>query len=184
MKKRSFTLIEIIVVIGIIAFVLPALFAIIFSILQQQSRIYNLMEVKRQGDNALVTMQNIIKNNALKIYKQSLFTDEVCGAGAQSYVSTDGSEFYFKDKSGNYFRFYLDSNNKIASQSPTSIDGIVRDSTIALTNTKVTVSDFEIRCDRLADYSTPLVSIKFTVNFNPAGQYPMNYYSKIKLKNY
>jgi len=179
MKKKGFTLIEIVVVIGVIGFVLPALFAIIFGILQQQSRIYSLMEVKRQGDNALVTMENIIKNNALKIYMDQLLTDanEVCVEGGQSYSPTFPNQdaFYFKDKRGAYFRFYL------------SVDKISSDSALSpadLTNSKVIVSEFAIRCDRLADYSTPLVSVSFTVNNRPTGQYPMNYYTKIKLKNY
>lgn len=180
MKKDSFTLIEIIVVIGVIGFVLPALFAIIFGILRQQSRIYNLMEVKRQGDNALVTMENIIKNNALKVYPDEALTvaNEVCKNATPPnnvYGPNDGNAFYFKDKAGKYFRFHLNVD-KISSDSA--------DSPADLTSSKVIISEFEIKCDRPADYSPPLVSVKFTVNNNPVGQYPMNYYTKIKLKNY
>jgi len=75
-NKTGFTFIELIVTISIVAFTLPALFAIVFSIFRQQAKITALQEVKKQGDNLLSRMKSTIENSALKIYSDQGTTEE------------------------------------------------------------------------------------------------------------
>ena len=72
-QKKGFTLIEMVVVVGVIGFVLPILFAIVFLIIQQQARIYSLQEVKKQGDQALFSMRGTVKQYAEKITNPSIY---------------------------------------------------------------------------------------------------------------
>lgn len=185
-SNTSFTLIEAVVVIGVISIALPALFAIIFVILQQQIKINRLQQVKKEGDFILAAMMTTIKNNARAIYKEAAFTNEECGNNETLYpvsypdVPDLGTNFYFKDKNGNRFNYYL-SSGAISSASATV--------TMLLTSTKVSVDTFQISCNRSAAFSTPTVSISLTVKYNTASTRPeetasLTYNTRIKLKNY
>ena len=186
-SKCSFTLIEAVVVIGVISIALPALFAIIFVILQQQIKINRLQQVKKEGDFILSTMMTTIKNSAKFIYKEEAFTNEECGNSEALYpVSYSdagfGTNFYFKDKNGQSFNYYLD-NGKISSDSSSFINPI------DLTTGKVIVYSFQISCQRTAAFSTPTVTIVLIVKYNTASTRPeetasLTYNTRIKLKNY
>ncbi|PIY70331.1 hypothetical protein COY89_01780, partial [Candidatus Roizmanbacteria bacterium CG_4_10_14_0_8_um_filter_36_36] len=72
MKKwLAFTLIETVVVIGVIGLVLPVLFTILFVILQQQSKLNRLQQVKKNGDFVLSILEKTIKNRANSIYENT-----------------------------------------------------------------------------------------------------------------
>jgi len=185
-SNLSFTLIEAVVVIGVIGITLPALFAIIFVILQQQIKINRLQQIKKEGDFILAAMTTTIKNSATFIYKEEAFTNEECGKSESlypaSYSDADGKKFYFKDKNGRSFNYYLD-NGKISSDSSSFA------SPIDLTTGKVIVNSFQISCQRTAAFSTPTVSITLTVKYNTASTRPeetasLTYNTRIKLKNY
>lgn len=177
--KKAFTLIETIIVVAILGLVLPALFAIIFVILQEQSKIYRLSEVKRQGDYVLNVMENVIKNYAVQIYSDQALTDanEKCASAASSYNSS--TSFYFKDEFRNWLRFYPN-GGRIASESAvlTSVD---------LTSAVVTVSSFSLTCNRSSLFSDPVISVSFTVSYNSSSTRPedtasLKYQTNIKLR--
>ena len=184
--KKSFTLIEMIVVIAVIGLVLPALFSIVFVILQQQTKIYRLSEVKKQGDAALSIIEDVMKNNGYGIYSEQALTNEKCAVASSVYPAAapyDGANFYLKDKLGNWFRFDL-SNSAISSSSAHLIQPA------SLTNSKVVISsDHFISCSRTSLYSTPLIFIKFSVSYNTTSTRneeiaSITYQTRIKLKNY
>jgi type II secretory pathway pseudopilin PulG len=182
-RKKSFTLIEMIVVIATIGLVLPALFAIIFSILQQQVKIQRLSIVKREGDYALNVMENIIRNYGESIHSATPPTEnnKIC----QSSSLEDAS--YFKDKFGNWFRFYLDTTNYISSESSVLNNG--SRGSVSLNSSQTKISNFSVQCYRTALYSPPVINISFTISYNTSSSRGeetafFNYQTKVKLKSY
>ena len=178
-KSLSFTLIEVVVVIGVIGLVLPALFTIVFAILQQQTKIIRLQEVKKQGDFILGTIKTEIKNSAISIHSGQPPTDlnKVCQTTSVEVAA------YFKDRNGYWFRFYLSEGTKIASESASGLSD--------LTNDKVLINSFSINCYKPGDYSPAIVDIKYELCYNngavctssrPEENAILTYQTKIKLR--
>ncbi len=179
--KRGFTLIEIIVVIGIIALALPAMFAIVFGILRQQTKVYALKQVKSEGDFVLNVVENTIRTYAAEIYSNADLTTEEC-TGLAEKTSYNGTPFYFKDKNGNWFRFYKNST-KISS------DSAVLASAVDLTSTKTNITSFNLECSTNSPFSPPVISIDFDIEYNPSATRPedkaqLNYQTKVKMRSY
>ncbi len=185
----AFTLIEMVVVLGVISLALPVLFAIIFTILQQQAKIIRLQEVKKQGDFVLSTMENTIRNYAVSIH--NTFPpdpeNEICKTQG---LEETANPMYFKDKTGAWFSYSLESD-KIASGSsnPPNAGG-------DLTTDKVKVSqngdNFFLSCVRKSAYSPPIISVNFKIEYNtaptastrPEETASLTYQTKIKLRSY
>lgn len=175
--SKAFTLIEVVVVIGTIIIVLPALFGIIFTLLRQQVKIYQLSEIKRQGDYALSIIENTIRMSALSISDLPVGGVEKCGTAGDVNVPVD----YFIDPSGNWFRYVI-TGNKISSESG------IPNATANLTTTKVVISGLSINCARTAYFSTPIIDLQFTITAglgSPLTQEraQMTYRTRIKLRN-
>lgn len=185
-KKSGFTLLETIIVIGIISLILPIIFSIVFSITRQQAKVYVLSTVKREGDNALSVIENLVRNNAIAIYSDQALSSQVCTT--ISYDGGSGSSFYFSDKDGNWFNFKTATDTellKIAS------DSSVLNSAIELTSVKNTqISSFNISCDQTSEITSPIVSIQFTISQKQTTSTriedlaSLNYSTKIKLRSY
>jgi len=182
-KQYGFTLIEMIIVIVVIGLVLPALISVLFTVVRQQAKIIALQEIKNQGDNAISSIETVIKSQAIGIYSTYLdpdFSGPQCNTTGAIYSSSTGDDFYFKDKNGKQFHFYLnnvDPNDPyIASQSALSA------SVMKLNNSRVQISGFSISCKKTATYSAPIVTISFKVAHKEGSS--MNYQTRIKLRNY
>ncbi|MCX7881305.1 MAG: type II secretion system GspH family protein [Patescibacteria group bacterium] len=184
--KKGFTLIEMMVVIGLVGLVLPVVFSIIFVILQQQTKIIRLSEVKRQGDFVLATLTTHIKNNVRSLHNNIPNADNpdeniVCNTTNSSY----NGDIYFQDKRtlGTWSRFILQ-DDKIASES--SVSGVGGD----LTNDKVKVTYFSLSCQGYGQFIPPVVNISFTLQYkNNGSSRPediafMTYQTKVKLRSY
>ena len=191
-KNKGFTLIEMIVVISTIALSLPILFSIVFTILQQQTKIYRLTEVKRQGDYVLNTMENLIKNYAASVHSSQPPSENNKICQWQNEQTING---YFLDKFGSYFRFCRSNTgsncdadgNYIASFSSILNNG--NSQTIPLNNDKVRISDFLLTCYQTNPYSPPVVGISFIIYYNTTSTRPedkaqMTYQTKVKLRSY
>ncbi len=161
--RRGFTFIELIVVIAVIGLALPALFAIVFSVLQQQVKTLRLSEIKRQGDNALNIMTTAIRSNAVKIYADNVFGTEYCSNTTTNSTSgaTTGSNFFFRDKSDKWFQYYLSGTALAADTNGDYLDG-------DLTTSKVRIENFSISCIRSATYSGSIVTIQFDICYSNA----------------
>jgi type II secretory pathway pseudopilin PulG len=191
-QKKSFTLIEMIVVIATIGLVLPALFTIIFSILQQQVKIKRLSIVKREGDYVLNIMENIIRNYGESIHSDTPPTEsnKICQSSSLKNAS------YFKDKFGNWFSFCLsdqngdcNASNKNYIASNSSILNAGNPGTTTLNSSQTKISNFNIQCYRTALYSPPLINISFTISYNTSSSRAeetasFNYQTKVKLRSY
>ncbi len=203
--KKGFTFIEVIIVISIVLFALPALFAIIFVILQEQTKLYRLSQVKREGDFAMAQIVNTIRSSAKTLHDvssttrcddSSLSSDDlndsnsICATAGST--STVGPEYFcFKDKygSGNKFNYYVDSNGTISSASAKLV------SAEPLVSNNMFISSFTVSCTRSASYSTPLVKVSFDICYNTGGVSPcssarpeetatLHYQANIKLTSY
>ena len=189
MSKKGFSFIELVVVMGVIGISLPVLFAIFFGVASQQVKIQRLSEVKRQGDYVLNVMETIIRNEAKNIfqgYSTPTFSNERCTGTPTDklYQSTDGTSFYFKDKSGNEFRFYYDVlDEKIASESSKFSPPW------DLTSSNVRISNFVISCTRNSVGTPPIVTVSFDADYNTDSTRVeeitavLHYQTSIKLRN-
>jgi len=183
-QKKCFTLIEMIVVIATIGLVLPALFSIIFSILQQQVKIQRLSIVKREGDYVLNVIENTIRNYGESIHSATPPTEsnKICQSSSLENAS------YFKDKFGNWFRFYLNTTNSISSESSVLNNGLP--GSVSLNSSQTKITNFSIQCYRTSLYSPPVVNISFTIEYNTTSLRveekvtPLTYQTKVKLRSY
>lgn len=175
-KVTAFTLIEIIIMLGVISLILPTLFSIVFLILQQQTKIIRLQEIKREGDFALTAIKSTIKNSAVAMYDLMVApNNEVCNTANSTYNNP-----YFLDKNNNFFYFNLD-NNQITSRSSNL-------NPMLLTSNRTTVTNLSLSCRRDNLYSSAIVSIEFDITYNTNSNRPeertntLHYQTKIKLK--
>jgi type II secretory pathway pseudopilin PulG len=186
-KVFGFTLMETIIVIGIVGLIIPVIFSVIYSILRQQTKVYILSQIKREGDNALNIISTLIRNNAVSIHSgPPNDNNRVCSTvELNNYESDNGTNFYFLDKSNEWFRFYLRSYNqvyKISSQSS------VLNATTELTSfSNSQITNFVISCEGESVLTPPIVSISFTVEQPEESERPeetasLNYQTKIKLR--
>ena len=181
MKKKGFTLIEMIVVITVVALVVPAIFSIIFGLIRQHTKIHRLSTAKTEGDLILNLAANTIRNNAITIHSSTPPNDVnmVCaGVGDNSQAP-----LYFQDRMGEWFGFSL-SSNTISSESSNLA------SPVALNSTNTTISDFVLSCTKSNLYSAPVVSFSFKICYGACTStrteetVELNYQTKIKLRNF
>lgn len=187
--KKSFTLIEMLVVIAVVSLVVPAIFAIIFGIMRGETKVYRLSRVKEEGDFVLNTIANTVRNNALTLHSATPISDAntVCrDAGTSASLP-----IYFVDQEGQWFNF-SSSANYIASDSANFADPL------NLNSSRTVVSNLTMSCDRDAVYSGATVSLSFDVcyynasdtcpptvaSIRPEEKAWLHYQTKIKLRNF
>lgn len=182
-KKLGFTLIELILAMSVFAITLPVVFGLFFLNLQTRTKVLILQQVKRNGDDALATIDSLVHTRGYALYSDQAMTTEVCSTISGSSTPTSSSTVYFKDPVGTKFYFALD-NGKIASYSAS-----MSPNPAYLTNGKVVVSGLDISCERSSTFSPPLISISFAVSqlgspVRHEEKASLNYQTKTKLQNY
>jgi len=182
--RKSFTLIEVLATIGVIALIIPLVFAIVFTLLRQQIKVYHLTTVKREGDYALNIISNLIRDKAFTIHSSlpPSENNQVC-----QIVETFSSptSLYFQDNNNQWFGFVFDSDS-ISSSSAALIS--------SLNSSKTIVDNFSIGCQKTGDYSSATVSLSFDICFNngsgscntsrPEEAASLYYQTRIKLRNF
>ena len=178
---KSFTFVEILVVLGIVSLALPALFAIIFSIFQQEARIYALKDIMQQGDYAMQNMKFTIQQKASQIVDEN-YQNDICPL-LTSPTPLPAPQINMVDETQTGFTYFIDEADKIASESyqlnPSSIIGVRS----YLTNSRVKVSNPGFYCYKTNSFSPPVVVVSFDVS-NSALNITLPYRTSFKLRSY
>jgi len=186
-KASGFTLIEMIVVIGILGLIMPVIFTVIFGIVREQIKIFRLSQIKEEGDFVLNTIGNTIRGNVVSIHDSSPpdDTNQICDVVG---ASTPTTLLYFLDKSSNWLGYGL-SNNQVASYSASFASPPMN-----LTSSKTIISNFKISCQKLAVYSGATIILSFDICYNtganscdssrPEETATLHYQTRIKLRNF
>lgn len=186
-SRKSFSLIEIVIVVGIIGMVLPILFAIVFLIMQQQIRIYALQEVKKQGDQAMNSIRSTVRQYGTIVSNPTLIPTptitDICPIYPTTITPMPFIYVYNRDMIGFSYSLTNDAVPKIASNSAHAANPVTD---LPLTNDKVTVSDLKFSCYKTNQFSPPIVYVYFKVTKSGGGANPpsMEYSTRFKLKNY
>lgn len=179
--KQSFSLIEMVIVVGVLGLALPVLFAIVFVIIQQQVRIYALQEIKKQGDQALFSMKTTIRQYGAVVAVPTLIPTiaDLCPIYPTPSIA-DMTALYLYDRDLIGFQYEL-KNNKVASN---SADNNIIDR--YLTDDKVVISNLKFNCYRTNQFSPPIVSLRFRVTKSGgyAGAPYLDYGTRFQLKSY
>jgi len=171
--KKAFTFVEILVVLGIVSLTLPSLFAIIFTIFQQEARIYALKDVKQQGDYVLENIKFTIQQKALKIVDED-YENDVCPL-LTSPTPTPAPQIHIIDNDQNTFVYFVDAY-KIASESSIGTRSY-------LTNSRVRIENPGFYCYKTNSFSPSVVVVSFDVS-NSAADITLPYRTSFKLRSY
>jgi len=85
MKRRGFTLIEMMITVAIVGLVLPVLFGIIFSLVRLQVQVNQLQRLKETGDYVSNQILNTVRQEAISVANEECF-DKVELGGSTTYL--------------------------------------------------------------------------------------------------
>lgn len=164
---------------GIIGIMIPVIFTIVFAIVRQEARVFALHTVKSQGDFILNNMKFNIRNSAISVHSSYPATDanEVCTTASSTPSALN--PLVLRDRDGNSF-YYSVTSGTIASNSSKLA------TPLSLTNSKVSISGLALSCNLPAQFSSPIVTVSYMVNYSTAsGESPASlpYQTKIILRN-
>jgi len=188
--RKGYTLIEMMLVIAMIGLLMPAVFSILYVIMQQQVKIYELTETKRQGDYVMQLMKEKIMRDAASlrrdddgIFASVSVISNICNSSGSSFTSANnGLDFVFLNDVTNPFQ-YVQSGNTLRYREvgAPNVDA-------ALNNSKVTITNFQINCAVKSTYTDPVVSFSYTATYNrivpnpQLGTTALQYQTKVKLR--
>lgn len=177
----GFTLLEMLIVISIIGIVIPMMMGLFIVNLRSYVRVKTLAEVKKNGDFALDNIEAKIRDNIWAIYSNESGTSEICTTKSslltQNYYTTETGEMYFKKSDGVIFSLSINNNRLVYSQSSNDYD---------ITSDNVIVDFLRLSCNRSSEFSSPIVTVEFTVESKQQSRaedaLSLNYYSKYKIR--
>ena len=181
-RNKSFTLVELIVAVGVVALVLPAIFNIFFVIIRQQIVLTAYQDMKRQGDSIAKNIKYILQNRASQITDDTYLL-EVCPL-ITTPTPTYFPRIYIKDRDGNSLSIYQDSLNsdKIASLAA------LPNKKYFLNTTSVQISQtspLAFSCYRVNDFTPASVSVRYTVEKSALFKsISLPYSFSVRLRNY
>lgn len=153
-SKRSFTLIETIIVLAIMSTFLPLLISLFFVIVQSQYRVYMIKQIQLQGSQALSTMRKTIATQAKDVGTTLLD----CPLKSLYPIPTPQTTIKLTTKNGEFS--YFAENNMIASSS--AVYGVTNK--LYLTDENVSITDLYFTCTRSNKYGQPLIYIHFIMS--------------------
>ncbi len=177
-KVEGFTLIEVIVAVGIISLVLPVIFNIFFITLKSQFEFNELKKVKNNGDNAVNQIQNLIRNDATRLVKCTDRTT-ICQQ-SETYESPDG-DFCFIQKTGKLVKIAKQGNNFVV-QSTEEASFNYNFNLISISQVGLDMVPIA-KCTGFT-YSPPIVNYDFSLASSKSANVKLQYKVTSKLRNY
>ncbi len=157
LTRHGFTLVEVLITVGIVSFVLPVVIMVLVIILRQQLTVARLTQVKRQGDQALAVIRTVIEREAQSMYASS-------GPGYSSVCTTVETTprivAGFVTATGAQVRFTADPDSGSLRK---QTDSDVPEELIDTSKVRVTTDGIKIQCIKPASYSHALVSVEYTL---------------------
>jgi len=194
-RKKGFSLLEIIVVLGVLALLLPTVFGVVYIIMQQQLRIYRLTETKKQGDLIMSYIKESISRSAVGIVNDSGVAQ--CVTPGITYSNSIGEFNLTMDDSStpDMFSFQQNAGQLLfIQQTYMPLLAVYSDISISLNDSvRVQIENFVIECQkRSADLVHvnffPVVGFEFDATFVDAtptaqeGVVSLHYQTKVKLR--
>ncbi len=174
-SRKSFTLVELLVAVGVVGLMLPSVFNIFFTIIRQQLVLIAYTEMKQQGDSAQRNIKNLLQNRAAYITDNNYLSSDVCPV-LTSPTPAYSSSLYAKDREGNTIWLHQLIDNRIASDAA---------KVYYLTSLNVVVSNLGFTCYHVNEFTPPIVSARFTVSKSTAFKdISMPYSFSVKLRDY
>lgn len=186
-NKKSFTLIETVISVGVISILIPVIFNLFFVSLRSELRMRILKSVKGNGDMALAYISDNVREKAYKVID---CTAPLADKPAGSYLSQ--SAVCFKTRDGKCFKIFVDGSGQETTLKVDNLAGIP-DCTnflaapISLTNIKdVYIENSGIFSIDIPSslFRTASITTSFKIVSTKDDQVSLNYYSKAKLRNY
>jgi len=181
-NKKSFTLIELIVAVGVIGLILPTVFNIFFTMIRQQLVLVSYQEIKHQGDSIQTNIKNILQNRAGYISNSDYSAIDVCPLPLTP-TPTFSPQLFIKDREGNKIHIYPTplslSSSGVASESATF------NKIYYLSSKDVSVINLGFSCYKINEFSPVVVSTSFTVQKSTQFKdVTLPYSFKVRLRNY
>lgn len=185
MTRRSFTLIELIVAVGVIGFILPSVFNIFFTMLRQQLVLVSYQEMKQQGDSIQKNIKNILQNRAAYITDSIYTATDMCPL-ITTPTPTFSPQMYINDRDGYGIKLYQKTVSSVDTLASDSADiNKTLTKTYYLTSSSVTISDVGFSCYKVNEFTPPFISTSYIVHKSTVfSEMTLPYTFKIKLRNY
>lgn len=190
LRKKGYTIVEVILVISLVGLLMPAIFSILYVIIQQQLKIYEITEVKRQGDYIMQVMKEKITRDAEVlqrdddgVFNGTAVITNICNTVGSTYTSSNqGLDFVFRDGNLNRFQYVLSGNTIFFRHVGSSnIDA-------ALNNSAVSITNLQMSCSLKSSLTNPIVTLSYTATYNrpvpnpQLGTTVLDYQTKVKLR--
>lgn len=178
MKKKAFTLIEMLIVLTVTAILIPTVFSIVIVIMRQQVRIYKVIETRRQGDYVMTFLKDrLVRTKQMSTYPAGT---QLCVTAGSTSTAGNGTNVAFLDNDDVTYRIFAQTTSGITNlmyASPANAAGTT------INNNLVQVTNFTIQCGRRTSVGAPLIQISYTVRFKDAdNNVAINYQTKVKLR--
>lgn len=183
--RRSFTLIELIVAVGVIGFILPSVFNIFLTMIRQQLVLVSYQEMKQQGDSIQKNVKNILQNRAAYVTDSVYTATDICPL-ITTPTPTFSPQIYINDRDGYGIKLYQRTVSSVDTVASDSADiNKVLTKTYYLTSPDVIISDVGFSCYRVNDFSPPFISMNYIVHKSTMfSEMTLPYTFKLKLRNY
>jgi len=159
-KQKGFTIIEIVVVIGILGIIAVIGTNMFFTVMRSSTKSKNLMTVKQNGEYALSVMERMIRNSSVV---------DICESGMTKIKIMDSN------KEETEFAF---------------IDNYIASNSSRMTSDQVKVTSGTFDCSSVGDFNPKTIVINFTLDQNVSlaprveEEASINFKTTIETRNY
>lgn len=156
-NQNGFTIFEIVIVMIIMAIIFPTLFGILYTITQQQFKIFSFTSAKREGEYVYSFIRETILRDAQSISDDVITLNPRCNSAGSTHSSTTGDNFVFINKAtGDPFTFELSGTDLVYNNNGTISQ---------IHSANVQVNSLLFLCRKNSETSPPIVQYEFEVQY-------------------